>query len=232
MVQEERNWSVPSAHRVNGNISNKCTGKRWCLFYTAICFSGAASGLISGAVIAGLEGVNGRRGWRWLFLIEGIITMGFAIFAAFVLPDYPHTKRKRFSEAERNLAVARILHDRALTVSNKKKLSPLESVKAAVVDLRLYLFILVFMLLNGSTTVSYFIPTVLASMGYSGVQKQWMTVPIWAVSSLLDKAHENHDILTLLATDRCCFPAGIPLRFRSCRQPTLVRSWGTRERPS
>ncbi|KAI1375621.1 retrograde regulation protein 2 [Hypoxylon crocopeplum] len=154
-------------------------GKRWCLFYTAICFSGAASGLISGAVISGLEGVNGRRGWRWLFLIEGIVTIAVAICAAFVLPDYPHTPSKRFSEEERRLAIARMLHDRAET-ANKKKLTPIESVKAALVDLRLYLYVAVFILQNGSTTVSYFIPTVLASMGYHGTAQQWMTVPVWA----------------------------------------------------
>lgn len=154
-------------------------GKRWCLFYTAICFSGAASGLISGAVISGLEGVNGRRGWRWLFLVEGIVTIAFAIFAMFILPDYPHTPSKRFSEEERRLAVARILHDRAETV-HTKKLTAIQSVKAALADLRLYLFAGVFILQNGSTTVSYFIPTVLASMGYKGTAQQWMTVPIWA----------------------------------------------------
>jgi MFS family permease len=40
------------------------------------------------------------------------------------------------------------------------------------------------MLDNGSTTVSYFIPTVLKSMGYSGVQVQWMTIPIWGVATV------------------------------------------------
>lgn len=98
----------------------------------------------------------------------------------FILPDYPHTPSKRFSEEERRLAVARILHDRAETV-HTKKLTAIQSVKAALADLRLYLFAGVFILQNGSTTVSYFIPTVLASMGYKGTAQQWMTVPIWAV---------------------------------------------------
>ncbi|VUC29948.1 unnamed protein product [Clonostachys rosea] len=156
-------------------------GKRWCFFYTALCVSGAASGLISGAVISGLEGANGRKGWRWLFLIEGIVTMVVAVVAWFVLPDYPHVKSRHFTEEQRQLAIIRIKHDRQEDeATSTKKLTALESVKAAVVDLRAYLFILLFMMQNGSTTVSYFIPTVLASMGYSGVQKQWMTVPIWA----------------------------------------------------
>lgn len=112
--------------------------------------------------------------------------MAFALFAAVILPDYPSTPSKfLFTDEERHLAMARILHDRAQTVSdNKKKLSPWQSVKAALVDVRLYLYVLIFILQNGSTTVSYFIPTVLGSMGYSGVAKQWMTVPVWGVSFL------------------------------------------------
>ena len=159
-----------------------CIGKRFCFFFTALCFAGAASGLISGAVIGGLEGHNGMRGWRWLFLIEGVISIGVAFVASFILPDYPHTATKRLTKEERTLALVRIMHDRAEAVTGKRKLTPFESVKAAASDLRTYFFIILYMTQNGSTTVSYFIPTVLESMGYEGTEKQWMTVPIWAVS--------------------------------------------------
>jgi len=156
-------------------------GKRFCLFFTALCFAGAASGLISGAVISGLEGVKGMRGWRWLFLIEGLVTIGVAIVSVFVLADYPETATHRLSEDERRLAIVRIMHDKKESATNRRKLTPFESVKAAVVDLRTYFFIVLYMTQNGSTTVSYFIPTVLKSMGYTGTTAQWMTVPIWAV---------------------------------------------------
>ncbi|KAH8883213.1 retrograde regulation protein 2 [Thozetella sp. PMI_491] len=161
-------------------------GKRFCFFFTALCFAGAASGLISGAVISGLDGARGMTGWRWLFLVEGIVTISWAIVSIFLLFNYPDTKSRRLNDQERLLAIVRIMHDKGDVASARKRrrLTPLESVKAALVDLRTYFFIILYMTQNGSTTVSYFIPTVLNSMGYTGVSAQWMTVPIWAVGTV------------------------------------------------
>ena len=129
-------------------------------------------------MISGLEGVNGRRGWRWLFLIEGICTIGVAIVAFFVLLDYPHIPNRHFTEEERQIAIVRLMKERLESVHRKRKLTAFESFKAAAVDLRVYLFIVLFQMQNACTTMTYFIPTVLGSMGYSGIKKQWMTVPV------------------------------------------------------
>ncbi|KIW59036.1 hypothetical protein PV05_03520 [Exophiala xenobiotica] len=155
-------------------------GKRFSLFYTAICFAGAAAGLIAGAVISGLEGHGGMAGWRWLFLIEGLVTIGVAIAAKFVLLDYPHIPTKRLTPEERAISIARIMHDKQEAAVGRRKLTAWQSFKAALVDLRVYLFIAVYITQNSSTSISYFIPTVLKSMGYTGTSAQWMTVPIWA----------------------------------------------------
>lgn len=53
-----------------------------------------------------------------------------------------------------------------------------------MLDCRTYVFVVLYMLDNGSTTISYFIPTVLKSMGYTGTTVQWMTIPIWAVATV------------------------------------------------
>ncbi|KAL2441459.1 putative transporter [Exophiala dermatitidis] len=158
-------------------------GKRFSLFYTAICFSGAAAGLIAGAVISGLEGHGGIAGWRWLFLIEGLVTIGIGILAKFVLLDYPHIPSKRLTPEERAISIARIMHDKQETEIRTRKLNPWQSFKAAIVDLRMYVFIAVYVCQNSATSVSYFIPTVLKSMGYTGTSAQWMTVPIWATGT-------------------------------------------------
>lgn len=122
------------------------------------------------------------EGWRWLFIIEGIITVGVAIVAKFVLLDYPHTPSNRFTIEERAVAVARIIHDKKDLGAEEKKLTSWQAFKAALVDLRMYAFMLIYITQNTSTSISYFIPTVLKSMGYSGVAVQWMTVPVWGVS--------------------------------------------------
>ncbi|KAI2628500.1 MFS general substrate transporter [Hypoxylon sp. NC1633] len=159
-------------------------GKRFSIFFTALCISGAVSGLLSGAIISGLEGARGMQGWRWLFLIEGAITVAFSIFAMFILLDYPGTS-KRLTPDQRQLATIRILHDKkANSTHTTKTLTPLQAFWASLVDLRVYFFTALYLLDNGCATINYFIPTVVQNMGYAGVTAQWMTVPIWIVATL------------------------------------------------
>lgn len=61
---------------------------------TAILFSGSQLGKDLGTLLAigivRLDGRYGIAGWRWLFLIEGVVTVGFAfVFAAFFAKLYP-----------------------------------------------------------------------------------------------------------------------------------------------
>lgn len=162
-----------------GTCSNIMAGKRFSIFFTALCISGAVSGLLSGAIISGLEGAKGMEGWRWLFLIEGVITVAFSIFSTFILLDYPGTSR-RLSADERQLATVRILHDKKESSPHgTKKLSPLQAIWASLVDLKVYFFVALYLLDNGCATINYFVPTVVQNMGYAGVRAQWMTVPIW-----------------------------------------------------
>lgn len=60
-------------------------------FRTAILYSGSQLGNAFGGLFAigilKLDGRNGLEGWRWLFLIEGVVTVGLAIAFAFILPN-------------------------------------------------------------------------------------------------------------------------------------------------
>ena len=43
------------------------------------------------AAIHNLDGVGGIAGWSWIFIIEGLVTIVFAIIALWVLQDFPQT---------------------------------------------------------------------------------------------------------------------------------------------
>ena len=66
--------------------------KRSCIFHT----SSAIASMFSGYLMAGvyhLEGRGGMKGWQWLFLVDGIISLPIAIAGFFVLPDVPEICR-------------------------------------------------------------------------------------------------------------------------------------------
>lgn len=57
-------------------------------FYCASALSGAFSGLLA-AAIANMDGVGGYEGWRWIFLLEGIVTVVMGVACFFLLIDTP-----------------------------------------------------------------------------------------------------------------------------------------------
>lgn len=57
-----------------------------------------------------MDGDLGLRAWRWLFIIEGVITIAVALAAFWVLPNFPRTT-KWLSEEEVALAVWRLEED-------------------------------------------------------------------------------------------------------------------------
>ncbi|KAJ6440721.1 major facilitator superfamily transporter [Purpureocillium lavendulum] len=159
-------------------------GKRFAIFFTASVLSGAFGGIIAGAITSHLHDAHGIAGWRWLFIVEGVATVGVALIAYFVLLDYPATS-KRLTPEERMLARIRIIHD---SVSNgttgQRRLSHWQAFVAAISDPRTYMFLVLFMLDVGAGTISYFIPTITVTLGYDAVRAQYMTVPIYAVAAV------------------------------------------------
>lgn len=39
-----------------------------------------------------LDGTSGIAGWKWLFIIEGVLTVGLAIVFGILLPNLPQSK--------------------------------------------------------------------------------------------------------------------------------------------
>ncbi|KZV73871.1 allantoate permease [Peniophora sp. CONT] len=64
-----------------------------------------------------LRGVAGKEGWRWLFLIEGLITLSIGLATFFMMPPSPSQTRTWFrpngwfTEREEYIVVSRVLRD-------------------------------------------------------------------------------------------------------------------------
>ncbi|CAO2647538.1 Nn.00g084600.m01.CDS01 [Neocucurbitaria sp. VM-36] len=157
--------------------------KRFGVYMSAAILSGAFGGLLAGAITGGMDGTAGIRGWRWLFIIEGVATIVWAIASAFILLDFP-ANTARLTERERAIAIARLREGGVQThVTGEERIGKLKSFRLAIFDWRTIGFILGYMVIVGSSTLSYFYPTLVNGLGYtSTVQAQYMTVPIYAVA--------------------------------------------------
>ncbi|KAL4747041.1 hypothetical protein BDW72DRAFT_197099 [Aspergillus terricola var. indicus] len=154
--------------------------RRFAVFMSAAILSGAFGGLIAGGITDGLEGAHGIRGWRWLFIVEGAATAGWAIISTFLLLDYPGTS-KRLTEREKAIAVAR-LQEGVTARSADEQIGKLQGFWMACKDWRTWGFTIGYMVIVGSSTLTYFYPTLVSGLGYTGRMAQYMTVPIYAVA--------------------------------------------------
>ncbi|KAI4153183.1 MAG: hypothetical protein LQ340_002469 [Diploschistes diacapsis] len=106
-----------------------------------------------------LDRARGLRGWQWMFLVQGLITIAFGIITYWWMVDFPEHSRQSFrflDKAESERAVARIQADRGDVAAERFKLS---IILRQFRDVKIYGFAIIFFLQNiVSTALSYFLP--------------------------------------------------------------------------
>lgn len=140
-------------------------------------------GLLAAGILGNLDGSQGIAGWRWLFIIEGVITIGIAIASAFFLPDYPATTRW-LSEEERAFAAWRLVED-IKESDDQHTASVWEGVRLAFKDYRTYFFLLLQHMSLLSQTFQYFFPSIVATLGFGKIETLLLTVPVWFATFLV-----------------------------------------------
>ncbi|EMR69378.1 putative mfs transporter protein [Eutypa lata UCREL1] len=142
--------------------TRKESATRLAIFYTGNMMASTFSGLIAAGVFAGLNGSHGLSGWRWLFLIQGVVTVGVAAASFFFLPDTPLTTRW-LTEEERQLAHDRIARD---TTGKRKASSTWVGLWDAARDYRTWLFALMVNLHLSANNFKNYLPTAVKSLGF------------------------------------------------------------------
>lgn len=110
---------------------------RVAVLYSAQILATGFTGLIAAGIFAGLDDVRGLSGWRWMFLLEGVVTFAVGLLGFWLLPDTPLTTRW-LSPDERDLAHLRMERDRVET--GPLETTSFEGLKQAVRDPRAWLF--------------------------------------------------------------------------------------------
>ncbi|KAL1604803.1 hypothetical protein SLS60_004343 [Paraconiothyrium brasiliense] len=85
-------------------------GKRAMIFWLAGTVGNMFSGFLQAAAYTNLNGVHGLSGWRWLFLVDGIITVPLALMGFLFFPNLPQGGKKTWwtTEAEHELSISRM----------------------------------------------------------------------------------------------------------------------------
>ncbi|KAI5480206.1 hypothetical protein MNV49_001534 [Pseudohyphozyma bogoriensis] len=154
------------------------------LFFSAASLSGAFSGLVSAGIIK-MQGVGGQAGWRWIFYLEGIVTVLIGAVTFFLLPASAATSRFLTAEQRAHCARRLILDVPVGAVAEIDDAFSWAEVRRACTSPQVILLGIA-LFGNGTTLYSfaYFTPTIVATFKYSTVNTQLLTVPPFVFSFL------------------------------------------------
>ncbi|KAL2105346.1 hypothetical protein VUR80DRAFT_8526 [Thermomyces stellatus] len=158
-------------------------------FYTASYATQILAAFLAFGLLR-MRGVAGWAGWRWLYLIEGIVTMLIGVASWFYLPPSPtqtaggiRGKDGWFSEREEIIMVNRILRDDPAKggMHNRQGLN-LKLLWRALTDYDLWpIYIIGFTLLLPTKPVMAYLTLTLRNMGFDVFTTNLLTVPAFVI---------------------------------------------------
>ncbi|KAB8225201.1 major facilitator superfamily domain-containing protein [Aspergillus novoparasiticus] len=156
---------------------------RQALFFSAASIAGAFSGLLAYG-IAKMDGVGGYAGWRWIFILEGLLTIVVAFIAPFAIHDSPETAR--FLTEEERRFVIHMLRTQNTGGAGEATEFRMKYVVDALLDWQIYVSIIVYW---GITCplygISLFLPSIIKDLGYTSSTAQLLTVPIYITAAVV-----------------------------------------------
>lgn len=154
--------------------------RRMAIFYAAASLSGAFSGLLAYA-IEKMNGIAGLAGWKWIFILEGLVPVAVSFLLYFLLPDRPETA-KFLTKEEREFVINRIALQTGSgqgRVTSADKIS-WQLIKDGFKDWKVWMAIVPFWACSiGTYGFTATVPTVLKEMGYTTADAQLLTIPIY-----------------------------------------------------
>ncbi|KAJ0343702.1 hypothetical protein KNSL1_010051 [Colletotrichum chrysophilum] len=141
--------------------------KRMALFEQTAAIAGMFSGYLQAGLYTGMNGAAGLSGWRWLFIMDGVISIPIALYGFFALPDLPHNTRAFYLKKE----------DREYGLERTKKMGrkppsklTFKAVKDIYTSWQLWAFILPYLMVAEAGSGTGYFNLYLKSEGYSVVQ--------------------------------------------------------------
>ncbi|KAH8425065.1 uncharacterized protein LDX57_002814 [Aspergillus melleus] len=153
-------------------------------------FGGNAISPLLGAGILRLDGRHGLKGWQWIFLVEGLMTIGSAILLIVFLPRSPDRPKPvfirrgliAFSEQDKEVLTARMPKNAG---TRRKTLPPSLILKTLLNYRRWPHFISTACVFSTWSPLTTYTPSIMMALGFSRIQANalsavgaFMTLPL------------------------------------------------------
>ena len=155
-------------------------------FYCTSALSGAFSGLLA-AGIAQMDGVGGYEGWRWIFILEGIVTVILGISCFFFLIDSPALSTRWLTPDEIRFLELQSFIKQGGRFADERADSKFDwhDLKMVLCNWRLYMQAYILLCISAcSYGTKFTLPSIVKAMGFTNTSAQLMTVPAYVAGAL------------------------------------------------
>ncbi|KAI9931429.1 hypothetical protein ASPWEDRAFT_169725 [Aspergillus wentii DTO 134E9] len=171
-------------------------GVRMAIFFSSAALAGSFGGLLA-AAIGRMDGIGGKSGWSWIFILEGLATILIGIVSFWMIHDFPD-KARFLSDADKKRVLRRLAADQQGSAEREEL--KWDYFWASIKDYKTYLFAIIYM---GSDSTLYafslFVPTIINQLGnnifthpqpvgYTEIKAQLLSVPPYAAAAILTVA--------------------------------------------
>ncbi|KAF9518523.1 hypothetical protein BS47DRAFT_1482574 [Hydnum rufescens UP504] len=154
--------------------------RRISIFYASTTSSGAFGGILSWWILK-MNGVGHLAGWRWIFALEGMLTVVVGVFAFWGMHGLPEDA-KFINEEERTMIQVRLAKDREHMNTHYS----FAFVRQGFADWKSYFFAIIYL---GNAipvySLSLFLPSIIANLGYKAADAQLLSTPPYILAMIV-----------------------------------------------
>ncbi|KAI0304577.1 MFS general substrate transporter [Russula brevipes] len=160
-------------------------GLRIAIFFSAATLAGAFGGLLA-AALHNMNGIAGRPGWAWIFIVEGSMTILVACASPWIIQDFPETA-KFLTETERVYIIRGLKADQRFSAGGEK--FKLKYLRQCLTDWKTYVTMGICIGTGGPLyAFALFIPTIIHQLGFKATAANLLVVPPYALGCLVTLA--------------------------------------------